>query len=346
MRSNLEIWHNLGQKTCRDALMPAELAKDRGPRLEIRVSDASRRLTFLSPFEVAICEKLLLSLSLIAITYAIVPALYSSSPIWAVGILLALVLKRGGKGAAVDKRNPPEEVDFAARWRVSTFLGLYALVIAAGIGLSHQFHSTRYDGVGGHWLAVGKLLVLAPALVLFNGRQRLKLLRIYPAELASFLVVLFTFFPFRLFRIIWPIYSDAITVLAYCLAKAMVHGLGYTLMPDPRIIGPRLDLEIVFACSGYAALSLFDVLIALVALIDWNELNPKRLLAAYAVGSAVILAANVVRISLLVVVGNLMNPQYALGRFHVDAGWVFFTIVYLIVLAISYCWVLRSPQTQ
>ena len=65
----------------------------------------------------------------------------------------------------------------------------------------------------------------------------------------------------------------------------------------------------------------------------------------YFVGNAVILVANVLRISLLVIVGNRIGPRYATGTFHVNAGWVFFSIVNLIFLALTYSWLLDRKHT-
>jgi exosortase/archaeosortase family protein len=91
---------------------------------------------------------------------------------------------------------------------------------------------------------------------------------------------------------------------------------------------------------------LFDLLFGLVALVDWNELDRKRLLIAYFAGNAVIVVTNVLRIALLVAVGNLIGPHYATGTFHVNAGWVFFSIVNIIFLALTYRWMLNRRPTH
>ena len=87
---------------------------------------------------------------------------------------------------------------------------------------------------------------------------------------------------------------------------------------------------------------MFDTLVALIAILDWNELNPTRLFVAYVVGAAAILAANIVRISLLVIIGNEIAPKYAMGKFHVNAGWAFFAAIYLMILTVSYRWMLKE----
>ena len=297
-----------------------------------------------APAEQAICAKLLLCLIAIGADYLLSPALYNGSTLWATAALLLLVFRRGqapGSDAA------SLTIAKLSAGRLAVFLALHAIIIAIGRYSSAAFTSAAAsDAVAAALLAAAKLLILLPGIVLFTRSDWPMLLRRYRAEFIAALVVLLTFFPYRLFHTIWPAYSQVIATLAYYGAKPFVAGLGFSSLPIPTILGPQLNLQIIFWCSGFSALAMFDTLVALVAVLDWNELNHKRLLIAYFAGAFAILVANVVRISLLVIVGNLIAPKYAMGRFHVNAGWVFFALVYLLILAISYRWMLRTaPQS-
>jgi len=299
-----------------------------------------RSFSLPSHSNLAICQRLLLWFAAIVLDYAVDPALYNGSPLWAIGTLLVLVFRRG---QASDADLRPLNLGKLSVSRVATFVALNAAIIALGrISSAELISAAASDSPGAAALAAIKLFILVPGVVLFSRSGWLALLRAYRAESLAGVVVLFTFFPYRLFHMIWPKYSQVIASLAYYAAKPFVVGLALTNQPVPIIWGPRLNLSIVFACSGFSALALFDSLVALVALLDWNDLNHTRMLVAYILGAAAILVANVVRVSLLVIVGNVISPQYAVGRFHVNAGWVFFALVYLLILSISYRWMLRD----
>jgi len=291
----------------------------------------------------AICARILLSLIIIATDYLIAPALYNGSTLWSTAALLLLVLRRGQ--AAIRNSEAPTITKLSLA-RLAIFFALNAIIIAIGHYSSTLFTSAASsDAIAAAPLAATKLLILVPGVVLFSRTDWANLLRRYRAEFTAALVVLLTFFPYRLFHTIWPTYSHLIATLAYYGAKPFVAGIGFISQPIPTIIGPKIDLQVVFWCSGFSALALFDTLVALIAILDWNELNHTRLLVAYIGGGAAILAANVVRISLLVIIGNEIAPKYAMGRFHVNAGWAFFAAIYLIILTVSYRWMLRKQPT-
>jgi len=303
---------------------------------------AARPFSLPAPAEQAICARVLLCLGAIGCDYLLSPALYNGSTLWASAALLLLVFRRGqaaGSGAAA------LNIAKLSGSRLVMFLALHAMIIAIGRYPSAAFTTASASDAGAAaLLAAAKLLILLPGVVLFSRSDWPLLLRRYRAEFLAALIVLVTFFPYRLFHTIWPAYSQVIASLAYYGAKPFVAGLGFLSEPIPTILGPQLNLQIIFWCSGFSALAMFDTLVALVAVLDWNELNHKRLLIVYIAGAFAVLVANVVRISLLVIAGNVIAPKYAMGRFHVNAGWVFFAVVYVLILAVSYRWMLRRAR--
>jgi exosortase/archaeosortase family protein len=295
-----------------------------------------------SPSDLAICGRLLACLVVILLDYACVPALFNSSTLWAAATLLILVFRRGQSATASFEK---PDLTSLAKWQIAVFVGLQFAIIVLGRRFSADLSSTGpSDSAGAAMLGAAKLLVLLPGLVLFSVSDWGRLARRYRAEILAAVVVLFTFFPYRLMHTLWPVYSEWIAKLTYDGAKPFVAGIRLVNERLPTIYGPRLALAIGFECAGFSALAAFDTLIALIAVVDWNSLSPKRLLITYCVGCVTILAANIVRMSLLVVAGNLIGPQYATGRFHVNAGWVFFAIVYFAIFSVSYRWMLRGSE--
>ena len=65
----------------------------------------------------------------------------------------------------------------------------------------------------------------------------------------------------------------------------------------------------------------------------------KRALIAYVGGMGAILVSNALRIASLYVLGNRGFAD-SVARFHISAGWIFFTTVFLVYLALTYRWIL------
>lgn len=310
------------------------------PSSRIIVSSTTNLLSLPSPITQKISARLLLSLITIAGDYAIAPSLYNGSTLWATAALLLLILRRGQ--ATYPDTETPKLVGLSIA-RIAIFLVLHAAIILAGRLYSASLISaSTNDALPSAAQSAAKLLILLPTAILFTRHEWPKILRRYNHEFQAATIVLLTFFPYRLFHTIWPQYSQLIATAAYQAAKPFTPGLALIPYPIPTIAGPQLNLQIVFWCSGFSALAVFDTLIALIALLDWNELNHKRLLIAYTAGAAAILAANILRISLLVIVGNEIAPKYATGKFHINTGWLLFGAVYALFLTLTYRWMLTS----
>lgn len=276
----------------------------------------------------------------IVIDFFFAPALYNGSTIWMSATAMLLIYRAGQAPGA---ERVEIEIPSAAA-RLATFVALDAAIVLAARHFAAPLEAAAAsDALDAAARASLKFSVLLPAIALFPSRTWREMLRTFRAEWTAAVVVLLTFFPYRLFHMIFPFYSQVIGKLAYWISRPFVAGTHYLGGPQPIILAPQLDLQIVFACSGLSALVLFDLIIALIAFLDWNELNRSRLFAAYICGSAAILAANILRIGLLVIIGNRIAPAYATGEFHVNAGWLFFAAIYSFIVVGSYRWMLQRP---
>ena len=197
---------------------------------------------------------------------------------------------------------------------------------------------------GGTLLAGVKLCVLFPTLLLLPFAQWKKVVRLYAPEAIAGLVVLITFFPRRVLEALWPWYGQALGQFVFLLARFLVPGLGYLKDLDPTLTGPDLDVTIILDCSGINGLELFDILFSLVVISDWNRLCKSRTFFAYFAGLLAMLLGNALRITSFVVLGNHGFAQSVL-RFHISAGWIFFSVVFLVYLCLTYRWMLNKRNT-
>jgi exosortase/archaeosortase family protein len=299
---------------------------------------------------------LLLTLAATAADQFAAPALFSSSPLWASAVCLALVWRSGESGFEREKQashshfsigRMPEAGSLGfSPGRIALFVATHVLLVST----ARFVHGTlgAVDGafslVG--WISAGlKLSVLLPTLLLLPLRRWRVPARTYGAECIAALVVLFTFFPGRIVASVWPLYGQVLGRFVFFFSGLFVHGLTYTSAWPPTIHGPDLDVTILLACSGISGIELFDYLFAFVALLDWNRIHKGRMLLIYFAGLAAMFAGNAVRIASFAILGN-RGFAGVVARFHLSAGWIFFSVVFLAYLSLTYRSLLMDPKRR
>jgi exosortase/archaeosortase family protein len=297
---------------------------------------------------------LLATLGASAADQFVAPTLYSSSPLWAIVACAALVWRRGGAGfgrqteleglgRSFDQEKGLASFRFSSA-RAVLFVAAHVLLVSAARLLQSTLGPIAGAISTAGWaIAALKLSVLLPTLFLLPLKRWRSLANIYAAEGIAGLVVLFTFFPGRILVSIWPWYGQLLGRSVLIFSGLFVHGLSYTGGLTPTIQGPTLDVTILLACSGISGIELFDYLFAFVALLDWNRLCKGRTLAAYVAGMAAMLVGNGLRIASLVILGNRGFAD-TVARFHVSAGWFFFSVVFLVYLCLIYRKLLRPTE--
>ena len=271
----------------------------------------------------------LLTLGACAVDQFVAPALYSTSPLWAAAVCTALVWRRGDTGF-----EPLEgALNFGFSFeRIALFVAAHALLVSSALLLPAALGQLAGTVSSTAWVTAGfKLSVLLPTLLLLPRERWPIVARTYASEGIAALIVLFTFFPGRILAAIWPWYGQVLGNLVFFFSGLFVHGISYTGALSPTIHGPGLDVTILPGCSGISGIELFDYLFAFVALLDWNRLRKGRLLVAYFGGMAVMLAGNGLRIVSFVVLGNHGFSE-VVARFHLTAGWIFFSVLFLVYL--------------
>jgi exosortase/archaeosortase family protein len=287
---------------------------------------------------------LLLVLTAVAVStdHLAAPPLRSSSPLWATAACLLLVWRRGHVGP--DPENASARFSFTFG-RLAGFLATHTGLILAARAL----HGTLQHAAGtvtplGTLLAAGKLLVLAPSALLLPFAQWKRLLKIYRAETVAALVVLFTYFPGRAIEALWPWYGQVLGRFVYMLSSLFAQGIGYVGNLYPTLTGPDLNVTIILACSGMNGIELFDYLFGAMAILDWNRLQKGRALAGYFLGLLAMLVGNALRITSLVVLGN-RGFAGTVAHYHISAGWIFFSLVFLLYLSMTYPWMVRKQKS-
>ena len=276
------------------------------------------------------------SLFLLSIDFLLAPALRNTSFLLATALFSSLVIRRLSLQPD-DKTTDTTQVPLSPL-RLTIFCFLHLALIALGNLLGSR--DAVYDpSCSGLLLAAAKVLVFLPTAVLLTRQTRQSLLRQFRPELIASGIALLTYFPFRLFLAAWPFYSTLLAHAVQFLAGLFVNGLVYVPGTSPTITGPVLDVHILFGCSGLDGMRLFQILFFLVLVCDWDRMRRWRTLAGYAAGLTAMLLANAMRIAAMVVIGNRISADLVM-RYHLEAGWVYVTAVFLLFLLLSYRWLL------
>lgn len=231
-------------------------------------------------------------------------------------------------------------------WRLLLFAFLHISFVLVGRTWASSLHaaSLTYTASGGA-TALLKFLILLPTILLLPPATWTGIIRTFRSELVASGVVFFTFFPHRIFETIWPWYSHVLGIAVCGVTRWFVPSLVCSAGITPSFSGPKLEVSIIFACSGLDSLRLFQLLFGLIVAIEWKRLKKGRALIAYFAGLAMTLIANLLRISLLVILGNRGFTEWIM-RQHVNAGWAVFTVAFLMFLTVSYNWMLETEQVS
>jgi exosortase/archaeosortase family protein len=149
--------------------------------------------------------------------------------------------------------------------------------------------------------------------------------QIIPFGLAAILLYLLLIF----MQSLWPYFSGGVAGILYYL-----FGLFYdnvSLVSNPA--GPLLSVNSFAAtigapCSGIDSFLMFAGLYALIFLLDYRKLNKPRAILAFFIGLIGTYCFNILRIFLLFLTGIYISPQFAVGLFHQNIGWILFILYF------------------
>lgn len=152
-----------------------------------------------------------------------------------------------------------------------------------------------------------------------------------------------------LIRPIWQL--EAVADVTFAAVSWLIRVLGYAVTADPthKSIGAGdFFIQIAPVCSGVEGIALVAIFATIYLFLFRNDLRFPLALLLYPVGFAVSALLNVVRITVLLVIGLNGHPELAVGGFHSHAGWLMFTVVALLLIALAHGLPAfhRSPPVQ
>jgi len=136
--------------------------------------------------------------------------------------------------------------------------------------------------------------------------------------------------------------------LTFKLVRALLLPVLPQLAADPvarTLSTPRFAVEVSSLCSGLEGVGLILAFSAAWLVYFRREYIFPRALLLIPAGLAAIFALNVVRIAVLVLIGNAGYPDVAIYGFHSQAGWIAFIAVAcgLVLVSRRSAWLYRAP---
>jgi exosortase/archaeosortase family protein len=290
---------------------------------------------------VAIAGRTLIATLIFSVGFFAAPSLYARAlGATVVFLLLVLTSRKGAEKESEASGLPP-----ILPHRVLVFAGLNAAVVAIAHFGSALPAFAEGSSMAAAWIApLAALSVFLTTLALFPRNMWGSTWKRFRPELIAAFIVLFTFLPHHLSRVLWSQYSGVLGYLVYHGAHFLLPGIAYVAGPNPIVTGPAVDVQMSAGSSGIEGICLFEYLFGAVVVLEWARVNKVRALIAYAGGLGAMVTANILRIIFLILAGNLIASPAAIGRFRVHAGWIFYSVMFLLFLFITYRWLHAQPS--
>ncbi len=131
------------------------------------------------------------------------------------------------------------------------------------------------------------------------------------------------------FQNLWPYFSSSIARILYWMFSPF-YPTYLALEKTPILDVNGFVVSIGAPCSGIESLFLFAAFSIGIFVLDHERLKTKTFILSSIVGLIGIYFVNILRLFLLLLTGIYINPDFAVGMFHTNVGWVLFVIYFLI----------------
>ena len=214
----------------------------------------------------------------------------------------------------------------------------FALILLPWFGLSDASPQGLVAAASLSWSLGGLLTVIGLMLVLAPMPSWGQLARQYGLTLFA-LVAAGLALP-ELADLLLPLWRiEAVTEITFAAVVAALTFIGYDVLSDAAtkaignsefavLVGPQ--------CSGVEGFMLISVFLTIYMALFWRDLRFPQVLILYPVGLFVSWCFNVLRITVLIMIGLEGQPDLAIGAFHSHAGWLSFTLLSILLILSSH----------
>jgi exosortase/archaeosortase family protein len=235
-------------------------------------------------------------------------------------------------------------------WKQSQGLWLVALAASLAAFVSAWLVVNKLiDGAGGWYIPAAHILLLTSigtaAIGCFGWPSITLLFKSYKKQLGISAALAAAFYLFLL--AVYAAWQPLSTIVLHSVHWLFnIVGLHSVIVPPRSLLFDKFGIEIAQYCSGIESIALFTGLFALIALLDWDKLNHRKIYAIFLPALILLFACNILRVFALIAAGYYINPQIAFSLFHTYAGMVFFIIYSGVFWTLAYKWLLVAPTAN
>ena len=135
---------------------------------------------------------------------------------------------------------------------------------------------------------------------------------------------------------LWPYFSFVVSKVVYFLLGLVSSDVAF--VPPDIIRFGDFSARIAEACSGIFSIFIFTGLYLFILFIDWNKFNKKKALGLFIPAVLGAFFVNILRVFVLMIVGNYISIEAALGLYHSYTGMIFFMIYFIVFWFFAYKW--------
>jgi exosortase/archaeosortase family protein len=141
---------------------------------------------------------------------------------------------------------------------------------------------------------------------------------------------------------LWPLLSNLVLQCEYFIFSH-IYDTVYIIHPRGLFVN-TFAVEIEEACSGLESIFLFSLLYLVICLIDWKKLNKRKIVLLFPFLVLSLVAVNIVRVFLLILVGVLINPHIMTVLFHTYLGLLLFVVYFILFMKVGYPWLQKNAS--
>ncbi len=152
------------------------------------------------------------------------------------------------------------------------------------------------------------------------------------------------FFLIQFFQRIWVLLGTFVAYSEYFLLR-FTFGSAMVSTTDGIKLGAKdFIVGISAECSGIDSLLLFLSIYTVLFALDYKRMHVKRMAILLIPGVIGAVVYNLLRVYLLMLVGILISPRFALDMFHSNIGWILFLLFFIAFWHFGSEWVYKKQH--
>lgn len=193
------------------------------------------------------------------------------------------------------------------------------------------------------WYVLAVFMTLALIFAFFSIKTLRILYRDFKSPLIKSIMLGVAFIlVYPLIYTLWSILSHIVGRLSYLILSLFESNVSLSIQNGiPLISLQNFKASIASACSGIEGIALFLLLFTVFVIYNRRSINWEKVLFIYIMGSIGVILVNVLRVSILFLIGENISASLAAGFFHTNLGWIIYAIYFILLETIIVEWIKR-----